>query len=209
MFFYPTEKIGLLFIYGYLCTGQKRVMMKFLFISLFLLLIQIPCLSNSSIGIIPRPLSIVQDEGQFIIDERTSLVCDEKFSKAGEYLRKYLPLQTKKKKRNRSIRLVYDEKFGEEAYSLIVNAKGIEIRGGDYGGIFNGIQSLLQILPPMVYVQKGLFPVEVPFVEIKDAPQYTYRGFLLDVARTFQPVDEVKRVIDYMAFCKLNKLHFH
>lgn len=184
-------------------------MMKFLFISLFLLLIQIPCLSNSSIGIIPRPLFIVQDEGQFIIDERTSLVCDEKFSKAGEYLRKYLPLQTKKKKRNRSIRLFYDEKFGEEAYSLIVNAKGIEIRGGDYGGIFNGIQSLLQILPPMVYVQKGLFPVEVPFVEIKDAPQYTYRGFLLDVARTFQPVDEVKRVIDYMAFCKLNKLHFH
>lgn len=183
--------------------------MKLLFISLFLLLAQIPCSADSTIGIIPQPLSIVQGEGKFVVDERTSLVCDKEFSKAGDYLKEYLPLQTKKGKKSRSIRLVFDKKLGEEAYSLLVNAKGIEIRGGDYGGVFNGIQSLLQMLPPTVYAKKGNFPIEVPFVEIKDAPQYTYRGFLLDVARTFQPVDEVKRVIDYMAFCKLNKLHFH
>lgn len=183
--------------------------MKFLFILFFFLLIQIPCSADSSIGIIPQPLSVVQSEGQFVIDERTSLVCDKEFSKAGEYLEKYLPLQIKKKKKSRSIRLVFDKELGEEAYSLRVDAKGIEIRGGDYGGIFNGIQSLLQILPPMVYAQRVTFPIEVPFVEIKDAPQYSYRGLLLDVARTFQPVDEVKRVIDYMAYCKLNKLHFH
>lgn len=183
--------------------------MKFLFILFFILLVQIPCSADSGIGIIPQPLSVIQSEGQFVIDERTSLVCDKEFSKAGEYLEKYLPLQTKKKKKNRSIRLVFDKKLGEEAYSLCVNAKGIEIRGGNNGGIFNGIQSLLQILPPMVYTQKVTFPIEVPFVEIKDAPQYGYRGLLLDVARTFQPVDEVKRVIDYMAYCKLNKLHFH
>lgn len=183
--------------------------MKILFTLFFFLLIQIPCSADSGIGIIPQPLSVVRSEGQFMIDERTSLVCDKEFSKAGEYLEKYLPLQIKKKKKSRSICLVFDKELGEEAYSLCVDAKGIEIRGSDYGGIFNGIQSLLQILPSMVYAQKGHFPIEVPFVEIKDAPQYTYRGFLLDVARTFQPVDEVKRVIDYMAFCKLNKLHFH
>lgn len=183
--------------------------MKFLFVSFFLLFIQIACWADSVIGIIPQPLSMVQGEGRFVIDERTSIVFDKEFSKAGEYLTEYLPLQVKRGKKNRSIRLLYDKKLGEEEYSLIVNAKGIEIRGGGYGGVFNGIQSLLQILPPSVYAKKSGFPIEVPFVEIKDAPQYSYRGFLLDVARTFQPVDEVKRVIDYMAFCKLNKLHFH
>lgn len=183
--------------------------MKLLSIFLFLLSVQIPCWADSVVGIIPRPLSVVQGDGKFVIDERISIVCDKEFFKAGEYLAEYLPLQTKTKKKNHSIRLVFDKKLGEEAYFLCVNAKGIEIRGGDYGGIFNGIQSLLQMLPPTAYAQKAGFPMEVPFVEIKDAPQYSYRGFLLDVARTFQPVDEVKRVIDYMAYCKLNKLHFH
>lgn len=183
--------------------------MRHLTIFLFLLLIQIPCWADSALGIIPRPLSVVPSEGKFVIDERTSFICDKEFLKAGEYLEKYLPLQTKRKKKNHSIRLLFDKELGEEAYSLRVDGKGIEIRGGDYGGIFNGIQSLLQMLPPTIYAQEASFPIEVPFVEIKDAPQYGYRGLLLDVARTFQPVNEVKRVIDYMAYCKLNKLHFH
>ena len=182
--------------------------MKLLLISLFLVLTQISAWADNA-GIIPKPLSVVKSEGYFTIDESTSLVFNKKLDKAASYLLDYLPLQTKKGKKNNSIRLTLDKKMAKEEYSLRIYSRGIEIRGGEYAGVFNGIQSLLQLLPAEVYAKKLTYPVEVPLVDIKDAPQYTYRGLLLDVARTFQPVEEVKRVIDYMAYCKLNKLHFH
>ena len=183
--------------------------MKLLLISLVLLLAQANVWADSVVGIIPQPLSLMKSEGCFTINEGTSLVFDKKLDKAASYLLDYLPMQIQRGKKSNSIRLVLDKKMAKEEYSLKVHSKGIEIRGGEYAGIFNGIQSLLQLLPSEIYAKNGNLPIEVPLVEIKDAPQYSYRGLLLDVARTFQPVDEVKRVIDYMAYCKLNKLHFH
>ena len=183
--------------------------MKLLLISLVLLLAQANAWADSVVSIIPQPLSVMKGEGCFTINEGTSLVFDKKLDKAASYLLDYLPMQIQKGKKSNSIRLILDKKMAKEEYSLKVHSKGIEIRGGEYAGVFNGIQSLLQLLPSEVYTKNGNLPIEVPLVEIKDAPQYSYRGLLLDVARTFQPVDEVKRVIDYMAYCKLNKLHFH
>ncbi|MCD8073134.1 MAG: beta-N-acetylhexosaminidase, partial [Alistipes sp.] len=78
------------------------------------------------------------------------------------------------------------------------------------GGLFYGIQTFFQLLPPSVY--RGIevegeyhLPVQV----IEDYPCFQYRGMMLDVARTFQPVEQVMRFIDLMAAHKLNKLHFH
>ena len=183
--------------------------MKLLLISLVLLLAQANAWADNVVSIIPQPLSVMKGEGCFTINEGTSLVFDKKLDKAASYLLDYLPMQIQRGKKTNSIRLILDKKMAKEEYSLKVHSKGIEIRGGEYAGVFNGIQSLLQLLPSEVYTKNWNLPIEVPLVEIKDAPQYSYRGLLLDVARTFQPVDEVKRVIDYMAYCKLNKLHFH
>ena len=165
--------------------------MKLLVISLVLLLAQINVWADNVVGIIPQPISVVESEGCFTINEKTSLVFDKKLDKAASYLQGYLPLKIKKGKKSNVIRLSLEKKMANEEYSLKVDSKGIEIRGGSYAGVFNGIQSLLQLLPPEIYAKKVDFPIEVPFVEIKDAPQYSYRGLLLDVARTFQPVDEV------------------
>ena len=173
--------------------------MKPLLISIILLFIQVSVWADQVVNIIPQPLSVVKGESSFVVNNRTSLVFDKELKEAADYLLEYLPLDTKKQRKNNALRLKLDKELGKEEYKLTIHRKGIEIRGGDYGGVFNGIQSLLQILPPEVYAKHAEFPVEVPCVEIKDAPQYTYRGFLLDVARTFQPVDEVKRVLDYMA----------
>ena len=159
--------------------------------------------------IIPQPLALVKGEGRFVIDEQTALICDKGLEKIASYFTQYVHLTRTKGKKSNSIRLVLDTKLGKEEYSLTINKKGVELRGGDYGGVFNGVQSLLQLLPHAVYTKSAQLPMEVSYIEVKDAPQYHYRGFLLDVARTFQPVHEVKRVIDYMAYCKLNKLHFH
>lgn len=159
--------------------------------------------------IIPQPLSLVKGEGRFTLDDSSAIICEKGLEKAANYLRLYLPIERTKGKKSNSIQLQLDKKLGKEEYSLSVGEKGIIIRGGDYGGVFNAIQSLLQLLPHAIYSKSATLPMELSYIEVKDAPQYHYRGFLLDVARTFQPVHEVKRVLDYMAFCKLNKLHFH
>ena len=159
--------------------------------------------------IIPQPLSVVKGEGRFTINEQTAIICGKGLESASSYLTQYVPLTRTSGKKSNSIRLILDEKLAKEEYSLVISKSGIELRGGYYGGVFNGIQSLMQLLPHAIYTKSAQLPMEVSYIEVKDAPQYHYRGFLLDVARTFQPVHEVKRVIDYMAYCKLNKLHFH
>ena len=159
--------------------------------------------------IIPSPLSINVVEGRFTINEKTAIICDKGLEQASNYLSQYIPTLRTNGKKGNSIRLILDNKLGKEEYTLCINNKGIELRGGDYGGVFNGIQSLLQLLPHAIYTKNIALPVDVSHITIKDAPEYHYRGLLLDVVRTFQPVHEVKRVIDYMAYCKLNKLHLH
>ena len=110
--------------------------------------------------IIPQPLSLVKGEGRFTIDERTAIICDKSIPQAAEYLRIYLPLERTKGKKSNSIRLLLDAKnLGKEEYTLNIDKKGIEIRGGDYGGVFNAIQSLLQLLPHAIYSKNTPLPM--------------------------------------------------
>ena len=191
--------------------------MKYLILAIVLLFTQTACSTDSaavlssaqSTEIIPQPLSLTRGEGRFTINEQTALICDKEVEKVGEYLRLYLPLEGINGEGENSIRLTIDSTLGNEAYLLCIDEKGVKICGGDYGGVFNGVQSLLQLLPHAIYTKKATLPMEVSYVKIEDAPRFSYRGILLDVARTFQPVEEIKRVIDNMAYLKLNKLHFH
>ena len=180
-----------------------------------LLLSYVSCTSDSvvtpssSTEIIPQPLTMTVGEEKFTINEQTAIVYDKGVEKVADYLRQYIPLESVESNDNNSIRLVLDSTLDNEAYLLCIDEKGVEIRGGDYGGVFNSVQSLLQLLPHAIYTKKATLPMEVSYVKIEDAPRFSYRGILLDVARTFQPVEEIKRVIDNMAYLKLNKLHFH
>jgi hexosaminidase len=96
----------------------------------------------------------------------------------------------------------------KEAYTLSINADGISINANEKAGVFYGVQSLLALANPDHY-QNKVAAVELPFVEIEDAPRFEYRGIHLDVARNFQSKAAVLRVIDVMALYKLNKLHLH
>ncbi len=96
-----------------------------------------------------------------------------------------------------------------EAYRLTIDSEdGIEIVGTTDAGVFYGVQSLEAWLPVDAYRAPSP-PVEVRAARIADAPRFDYRGFHLDVARNFQPVEAVKRLLDIMAFYKLNTFHFH
>lgn len=97
----------------------------------------------------------------------------------------------------------------KEAYHLKVNKnKSIEISGSDPAGVFYGLQSLIALLPTEMFRGEQV-PIEIPEVEIKDAPRFSYRGLHLDVARNFQTKESVKKVIDILAFYKGNYLLFY
>ncbi len=101
--------------------------------------------------------------------------------------------------------------YGEEGYDLAVNKKGIRIQACKPAGVFYGIQTLLQLLPPEIY---GNQPVSnknwnVAAVHIVDRPRYSWRGMHLDVSRHFFPVEFVKRYIDLIAMHKMNLFHWH
>ena len=86
------------------------------------------------------------------------------------------------------------------AYELEINAKGILIKAADEVGISYGLQTLRQ------FEQKN---GKIPYCKIKDEPAFSWRAFLVDVGRNFQPMDLLKEQIDVMARYKLNVLHFH
>ncbi|WP_159084792.1 family 20 glycosylhydrolase [Dongshaea marina] len=95
-----------------------------------------------------------------------------------------------------------------EAYTLRTSLYQVAISGASSHGVFNGIESLMALVPGTSYLSpKG--EVSLPQLKVRDAPRMAFRGLLLDVARNFQPPVEVKKVIDMMAALKLNRLHLH
>ena len=96
---------------------------------------------------------------------------------------------------------------GPEAYALSVDPdKGVELQAATAAGAAHALASFRQLLPVRANRERG---VDLPALQIRDAPRFAYRGLMLDVARNFQPKSEVLRVLDLMARFKLNTLHFH
>ena len=99
---------------------------------------------------------------------------------------------------------------GEEAYALTSTKSGVTITANAAHGFFNATQTLRQLLPGFINSKYPVYAAwEVPAVEIKDSPRYSYRAIMLDPARSFLTVDEVKHVLDQMASLKMSYLHFH
>lgn len=98
----------------------------------------------------------------------------------------------------------------DEAYRLVSSDAGVTITGKTAHGVFNGTQTLRQLLP--AWAGAGVpthAAVTAPAVTIEDAPRFGYRGVMIDVARSFQTVDEIKAQIDLLALAKLSTLHLH
>ena len=173
----------------------------------------------NEIEIIPKPVHVEQTSGNFRLSPKSTIGYDAALQGQAEYLQQVLgqstgwDLKLKKDARKATILLTLNpEKVDKpEGYRLDVTPKGISLTGRDAGGIFYGIQTLLQLFPPQVYSDKRQHGVEwiAPAVTIYDAPNRPWRGMMLDVARYFYDKEFVKKYIDMMAMYKLNKLQFH
>lgn len=86
------------------------------------------------------------------------------------------------------------------AYTLQVGGTGVRLAACSAEGIFYGVQTLLGLVGPGTVL---------PMVSVRDRPRFAYRGLMIDVARNFRGPRELRRILDLMAFCKLNVLHLH
>lgn len=164
-------------------------------------------------NIIPRPVSMkVTDTFRFPIKAHGIIGVDAPSHAAGIYLQRYIsryygvPLEVKEYKAipaSVGIRLHMKYQDNVEGYTLKIDGKGIDMGAGN-GGMFYGIQTLLQCLS-----QDADSVLRAGSVEITDWPRFRWRGLSLDVCRHFFTVDEVKAYIDIMSHYKLNVLHWH
>ena len=121
-----------------------------------------------------------------------------------------------KKAEGAALELVHNQTLyktlGQEGYKLSVTANGIRLESATTSGFFYGLTSLKKMLPACIAAgvkDEKVATYELPLVQITDKPRFPYRGFMLDVARHFFSVQEVKKMLDVMAIYKLNKFHFH
>jgi hexosaminidase len=98
---------------------------------------------------------------------------------------------------------------GGEGYMLTVAPKGVVIQAGASAGLFYGAQSLLQLLPVPDKAASRPTSWSIPSVHVEDQPRFRWRGLMLDVSRHFFTKEEVERLLDEMAWHKLNVFHWH
>ncbi len=167
-------------------------------------------------AIIPQPVKVKLNSGTFQIKNNTPVYCNsEELVNLGKYLGKQLGgLEVKTGTGNGINILIADEEvkgLGTEGYKLNVTASRIEIIANKPNGVFYGVQTLLQMLPPVMINSSGqnYSPCQVRCAEIEDFPRFQWRGLLLDVSRHFFTIGEVKKMIDQMVMYKFNVLQLH
>lgn len=159
----------------------------------------------------PAPGRTTPGEGRFVFTPATTLAADEALLPLAEYAADYLGCAVRQEAAGASaVVLTLEPGEPTEAYRLEITPEYIRIGATSYGGAFNGLQALFRLLPPEVYVRRGLpAGTALACATVEDAPRYPYRGMMLDVARTWIDVPKVKRYIDLLSYHNINKLHLH
>jgi hexosaminidase len=181
---------------------------------------------ENQLNIIPKPYSVKLREGTFNLNSETLLYVEsvdseaawmaETFSgilaKAGIAGIKLRELPNDIRQAQNGIFFLFSKKgsIPAEGYVLNVSPEKIMIEAPEGSGLFYGLQTLLQLLPPeLLAAGQGKSSYEIPCLEIRDHPRFPYRGMHLDVSRHFFPVSFIEKYIDLIAMYKMNVFHWH
>jgi hexosaminidase len=193
---------------------------------LFLVLSLVAIMANAQtqpIHLIPQPVDVRLGTGAFALTKNSIIVYDDPALRlVADGLAEKLNTSTGfalKAKQGKlaavsgiqlSLNKLPNAQLGKEGYSLLVSPKAVMISVNQSGGLYYGIQTLLQLLPTEIesktVVQRNW---SVPAVQITDYPRFGWRGIMLDVSRHFFPKEDVKHYIDDLARMKYNTFHWH
>ncbi|MBN1155055.1 family 20 glycosylhydrolase [candidate division KSB1 bacterium] len=182
--------------------------------------------TQTVIDIIPKPQQLDVLPAFFTMNKETKIVVptqDDRLIEIARYLNTLIHRSTaweleisaspEPASANRILFILDDVyRAGAEAYELHMTSQEITIKASAPNGIFYGVQSLRQLLPPSIERENGLLgeeSIDLRCVHIVDEPRFKWRGVMLDVSRHFFDVDYIKRLIDHLAYHKLNTFHWH
>jgi hypothetical protein len=186
---------------------------KFLILSLLSLLC-IQKLSSSddvnAMQLIPAPKKVVWNNERFNLNKckeiylsDSTLLTELKVSLNDNIEGKKIKVKSSSLPKKNYILIMIDAVsapfYFDEAYELKVKNNKIVLKANTKNGIFNGLQTLSQL------IDKD----QVTGCEILDYPAFKWRGFMADVGRNYQSVEQIKEQIDVMAKYKMNIFHFH
>ena len=196
-------------------------MKKIIVSGLFLICLGFPIAQNK-ISIIPQPVKLTVNAGNFILPPHITISADNNPGlKTGDGRSNQPPqysnrLYCQHEQQQFSNYSSHPEpegqpEIGDEGYQLIVTPKKVTITANQPAGIFYGVQSFLQLLPPEIATDSLVKNItwSAPCVSITDYPRFGWRGLMLDVSRHFFTKKEVKMYMDQMAAYKYNVLHLH
>lgn len=202
------------------------LMKKLLLLIAFIQIMDTHLFAQANLGLMPLPVKCARHAGEFSLSDRITILLNSKQpavkniasqlkDKIGRVTGYKVAIATRPGVLKNTIHLMLnlrkDTVLNTEGYNLHVSAKGIYIRANEAAGLFNGMQTLMQLMPVEFECDK-LFKRaswKIPNVDITDYPRFKWRGILFDVVRHFYTVDQVKDFIDRMARYKFNVLHLH
>ena len=189
--------------------------------SIFILLAGALWADAQAPAIIPLPQSLEVQPGSFVLRAAAKIVVNSDADQTGRYLAGELrrrasvdlpviPEANAQGTGNIELKLQdAGSSLGDEGYTLAVAPDGVTIRARTPAGLFYGVQSLLQLLPLTDANGGGSPNWLIPCVRVEDQPRFRWRGLMLDVSRHFFTKNEVERLLDEMAWHKLNVFHWH
>ncbi len=185
---------------------------------ILLFFFSIPLFLHSQHTIIPEPASFSSYQGEFALGNEVVVAVDRK-----DALQDIMSLFTDQLAML-GVKPIYsvmnsndphiaiellsasDPELGDEGYELKVSDHKVSLMANQPAGVFNGLQSLLQLIP----LERGNSAYySIPGCTIRDYPRFAWRGMMLDVSRHFFSVEDVKKFIDQMSVYKFNVLHWH
>lgn len=171
--------------------------------------------------IIPSPLSVVRSGAKVVFSEPLTISYQAGLGQEAQWLSAILEDFTGQSIKvleptssvQASIVLSLNDfeikgKTGEGYRLEVKDDQTVRIEGNDPAGVFYGMQSLVALLPVELILKENE-EITLPVIRIEDAPRFGYRGLHIDVSRNFQKKETILKVLDVMAFYKLNVLHFH
>tara|TARA_R110002050_G_scaffold298901_1_gene463112 strand:+ start:52323 stop:53942 length:1620 start_codon:yes stop_codon:yes gene_type:complete len=187
--------------------------------------INFPMTDLSTENLIPRPLKITPTNSAFGLDKNTIIYTSQNaagFPEVGKFLSEKIKWQTdldlavNSTTKATTQRIIFinqsdsTEFSSKEGYDLYISQDSIILNAKTAEGAFRGIQTLRQIIPEVsndTLSENKMWLI--PTGKIIDYPNFEYRGSMLDVARHFFSIDDVKKYIDVLAYYKINTLHLH
>ncbi|MDJ0335992.1 family 20 glycosylhydrolase [Salinibacterium sp. G-O1] len=151
--------------------------------------------------VIPAPVRRIDSSGTFTLTRESTVGGDPA---AAGYVAVMLGLSISD---DPTVEFALGSSSAPEGYTLRITSAGIRAEADSAAGLFYAAQTLRQLLP--ADQATGVTSAALPITEIEDYPRFAYRGAMLDVARHFFGVDDVKKFIDNIALLKVNHLHLH